>query len=129
GTPQTFLLTFPGQIVVSNVPPPSTNCCVIRAVSDPIYNPGGSDHAMWLPGISTNLIFFPEPGSFTEFPDGTATLTGQVRSLTNMNCGFAVNVSFSGLTTTPPPGSPKKDLDPNAYIENGGPVDPSTWHY
>ncbi|MDB6034773.1 MAG: hypothetical protein JWM16_5111 [Verrucomicrobiales bacterium] len=128
GNPLPFFLTVPGQIFV---PGGTTNntFCVIRAVSSPVYNHGGSDHALWLPGISTNLIFFPEPGSFTENGDGTARLTGTVRSLTNLTSGFVVNVTLSGLTTTPPPGSPKKDLIPSAYIENGGPIDTSTWHY
>ena len=38
-------------------------------------------------------------------------------------------MSFSGYTTTPPAGSPKKELFASAYIQNGGPIDPSTWVY
>src|SRR5690606_27453467 len=29
----------------------------------------------------------------------------------------------------PPPMSPKKELLPAAYVENGGPIDPQTWRY
>lgn len=126
--PDNFLLTFPGQVFIYS-PTNETNFCVIRAVSDPFYNPGGSDHAVWLPGISTNLIFWPEPGIFTTNANGTARLTGKAVSLTNINAGFLVDVSFSGYTDTPPPGSPKLDLDPDAYIGNGGPIDPFTWVY
>jgi hypothetical protein len=53
-------------------------------------------------------------------------LTGTTRSLTNFSSGFIVDVHFSGFTTTPPE-PPKTTLDPSAYIQNGGPVDPSTW--
>src|SRR4029077_1813072 len=35
----------------------------------------------------------------------------------------------SGYTGIAPADSPKKELLPNAYIENGGPIDPSTWYY
>ena len=127
GVPDEFLLTFPNQLHVNsfNTNPPQ---CVLEAVSDN-YNPNGSDHAVWMPGISTNLIFMPTPGSWTENPDGTATLRGVVRSRTNYNCGFNININLSGKTTTPPPGSPKKDHDPDVYIDRGGPVDPSSWCY
>jgi hypothetical protein len=107
----------------------TTNFCVFAAVSDPIFHHGGTDHAVWLPGISTNLIFFPEPGQWAEFPDGTARLTGTVRSRTNLSSGFVIDVHLSGFQTNPPPGSPKKDLDSSAYVNNGGPVNPATWHY
>jgi hypothetical protein len=128
GVPDEFMLTFPNQVHVN--PPVTTNSgrCILEAVSD-IYNPGGSDHAVWMPGISTNLIFSPTPGSWTENPDGSATLTGTLRSRTNYGCGFIVNVNLSGKTTTPPPGSPKKDHDAGVYVDHGGPVDPTTWHY
>lgn len=127
GTPDDFLLTFPGQVFIER-DNPNTNICVIEAVSDR-FNPRGTDHAVWMPGISTNLIFTPEPGSFVEFPDGTASFTGTVRSRTNLTSGFKVNVMLSGRTAIPGPDSPKLDLHPDAYIQNGGPVDPATWYY
>src|SRR5207237_9549216 len=55
----------------------STNCvptCVIGAWSDPTYRPSykppGRNQAFWARGISTNLVFYPEPGSWVENPDG-----------------------------------------------------------
>jgi hypothetical protein len=70
-----------------------------------------------------------EPGQFIEYGDGTALFTGTTRSLTNMSSGFTVNVSLSGRRTTPPSGSPLLELDPQAYVDRGGPIDPSTWYY
>src|SRR4051794_28077706 len=117
-----------GSCAQAQSPGVITNYCVTRAVVNTTYITGKSGSAVWMPKISTNLIFL-QPGSFTEYGDGTATLTGTVRSLTNFDNGFTITVNLSGYTTKPPSGSPKKDLDSSAYINNGGPVDPSTWHY
>jgi len=127
GIPDEFLLTFPGQVMILGETN-ETNICVIEAVSDSL-NPGGSKHAIWLPGIATDLIFTPFPGSWVENPDGTAELTGSVRSKADLGSGFNVTVNLAGRTTAPCNGGPKKDLDPSAYIENGGPIDSSTWYY
>jgi hypothetical protein len=54
--------------------------------------------------------------------------------VSNPNARFAVDVDFSSLVLPgnagyPPAGSPKKELLASAYIENGGPIDPSFWRY
>ena len=54
---------------------------------------------------------------------------GTLRSVSNPNNAFTVDVQFSGYSSTPPDGSPKLELLPNAYVQNGGPIDPSTWYY
>ena len=56
-------------------------------------------------------------------------MIGRVISLTNANACFDLDVNFSGRTDSTPPGSPLLELAPSAYIQNGGPIDPSTWHY
>jgi hypothetical protein len=38
-------------------------------------------------------------------------------------------VNFTGRQTAPPSGSPRLELDPSAYVQKGGPLDPSTWYY
>src|SRR2546430_7465909 len=66
--------------------------CVTGAWSDPTYRPAakppGRNQAIWMRGISTNLVFSPDPGQWVESGDGTAQLTGTVRSLTNSSSGF-----------------------------------------
>ncbi|MFY9821172.1 MAG: SdrD B-like domain-containing protein [Thermoanaerobaculia bacterium] len=111
------------------MPPPVIQDCAVGAVSDPALNNGPNGHAFYLPGIGIDFVFTPNPGSFITSGDGTASLTGTVRSLSNPNNGFTVTVHFSGYQATPPPDSPKKELFASAYVENGGPIDPSTWFY
>ncbi|MFN7964020.1 MAG: SdrD B-like domain-containing protein [Thermoanaerobaculia bacterium] len=102
--------------------------CVDESPADPNYGTGGG-HAFWLPGIDTDLVFTPDPGSFTVRTDGTASITGTAWSTAHPSRGFDVVVDLAGLTSIAPPGSPKKELAAGAYIENGGPIDPSTWFY
>jgi hypothetical protein len=102
--------------------------CAEEAPADPEYGFNGG-HAFWLPGIDTDLIFTPDPGTFVVRLDGTATMTGTVWSAANPGRGFDVVVDFAGLTSVAPAGSPKKELDASAYVENGGPIDSSTWLY
>ncbi len=101
--------------------------CPTGAADSDVGNSNG--HALTLPGISNNLIFEFGTGSFVEFDNGTARLTGTLIDVNDSNRGFAVDVSFSGLTTVTPAGSPKKDLADSAYLENGGPVDTDSWRY
>ncbi len=133
--PQAFFLSHPGEILVLTNAGPicTTTNCAIAAVSDPVYRPSTKppdrNQAFWMRGITTNLVFYPEPGSWVENLDGTARLAGTLRSLTNLSSGFAVIMNLTGRQTTPPPGSPNKELASNAYTANGGPIDPSTWYY
>jgi hypothetical protein len=113
-------------------PPPPLNVCVRKATVAPSCAPSPSNplnHAMWMPGIATDFDFIPTPGSFVTGPGGTAKMSGTLRSQSNPLKGFAVVVNLSGFTMVPPAGSPKKELQACAYVENGGPVDASTWAY
>ncbi|HEY0514519.1 MAG TPA: SdrD B-like domain-containing protein [Thermoanaerobaculia bacterium] len=110
-------------------PPPVLDDCATPAQGDPAYNQFPSGHALYLPGIGTDFIFTPNPGGFVTHSDGTGSLQGTARSVSNPNNAFTVDIQFSGYQGLPPAGSPKKELLPNAYVENGGPVDPSTWWY
>ncbi|MEM8964142.1 MAG: SdrD B-like domain-containing protein [Acidobacteriota bacterium] len=103
--------------------------CVEQANVDPVVYGGSGGHALWLPGIGKDFVFFGEPGTFVEQPDGTALFTGTVYRVSNPNQGFAISVMLDGYTTTAPPGSPKRELRSSAYVDNGGPIDPSTWWY
>ncbi len=114
--------------VILKVQPVRTNC-VSEAVPNPAYGATSGGHAIWLPGIGTNFVFTPTPGTFVQFGDGTAILSGTVFSKTNSQNGFVVDVQLSGLRTNPPPGSPKKDLSSSAYSNNDGPIDTARWFY
>ena len=106
---------------------PVTNCVQKADASATCGTSGG--HALYLPGIGTDFVFTPTAGTFVEYPNGTAQMSGTVASVSNPGKGFNVSVSLSGLTSVPPAGSPKKELQACAYIENGGPVNPATWKY
>jgi hypothetical protein len=116
------------EFQVTPPPPPPGSNCVIQAVAGGACTDKTTHHALYLPGIATDFIFS-TPGSFVENPDGTAHLSGTVFSESNPTRSFVIDVSLSGRTSTPPPGSPKKDFDDCAYVEHGGPIDSSTWHY
>nr|MCH9647210.1 carboxypeptidase regulatory-like domain-containing protein [Deltaproteobacteria bacterium] len=105
-----------------------TEYCVSPAEGD-VFNSGSGGHALWLPGISQELIFDGGGGTFVQNSDGTASLTGTLSDEADSSKQFLVSVQFTGLTFITPPGSPKKELDPNAYSENGGPVDTDSWVY
>ncbi len=69
---------------------------------------------------------------FTEYGDKTASLTGLLVDPNDSNNAWRMNIEFAGRIDPGEPvptGSPKKELAPEAYIENGGPVDPATWRY
>jgi hypothetical protein len=112
-----------------SVPPPAMNDCALPAISNPAFNNGPNGQSFYLPGIAIDFVFVPNPASFTTAADGTAHLTGTLRSISNPNNGFTVDVHFSGYTTVVGPGSPKEELVSSAYVQNGGPIDPSTWFY
>ncbi len=96
-------------------------------------NEGG--HALYLPGLGTQYRFMDDTGRFTEHVElGTGLLSGIVENDGEPGNKWDVHVEFSGRVDPadagfPPPGSPYRQLDPSAYIENGGPVDTSGWYY
>lgn len=114
-----------------------------EAIYDPLYFPAGYEHEFALyictadhdcspgaltPDLGVDFVFDPE-ASWTEFSDGTARLLGTAVDRNDPLKTFDVDIIFSGRTDAVGAGSPKKELLPNAYADNGGPIDPSTWHY
>lgn len=71
---------------------------------------------------------FSPAGTFSIGEDGRATLSGTIQSQVDPSISFDVLLSFVGLTG-PGSGGPKKELKTSAYVENGGPIDVSTWSY
>ncbi len=101
-----------------------------KADKDSTYYGGSGGHAVWLPdiqaqisGLNSPKFLFNGDGVFTEFDDGTATLTGTAFSEQDPTKSFLVNLTMSSFSS-----SPKKELKSNAY-KNNDPVDTSTWRY
>lgn len=84
------------------------------------YGSNGDGHSLYMHGYSFD---FASDGLFTD-NGSTATLSGTVSNNGGTD-GFFVDLSFNSFTTP----SPKLELDSNAYVSNGGPVDPSTWSF
>ncbi len=109
--------------------------CPAPAEDDSDFFSGGAGHALWTQScIGTDYVFVGGEEKFNEYGDGTARLTGRLGSITNPGSQFLVDVTFSGRVNPgddsfPPADSPKKELHSAAYVENGGPIDASTWHY
>ncbi len=91
--------------------------------------PGG--HAFWfypeIGGAGQRFVFDDNSGTFTLNDDGTARLVGTIESKISEDKKWDVDLLFG--PTTIDPVLPKKELKPKAYVDEGGPVDPSTWKF
>ncbi len=108
-----------------------TPLCARAAVADS-FGQFISGFAIYLPGIEN--FTFEAGASFLEQPNGTAKMVAIGDGITDPNAKIAVAIDFSQRIDPtdpnyPPAGSPKEELIPTAYVQNGGPVDPSLWHY
>ena len=61
----------------------------------------GADHSVWIrngigPGIGSDFDFDPD-GMFTMYDDGTAKLTGSVKSQGALNAGFKVSFDYNNV--------------------------------
>ena len=120
---------FPGSGAVGGIVfCPGTEHCAVKADVNTTYYGGSGAHSFWLPGIDADLVFDPA-GSFVENGDGTARLTGTVHSTANPSHSFTVDVQLSGFSAATPSGSPHLELNSNAYVSNGGPINPANWTY
>jgi hypothetical protein len=114
---------------------PCIDTCPEASIEDPLYSTNGGGHAFYIPGLGIKYVFINDSGLFHEHVTlGTAELTGIIENEGEPGNQWDVHVDFSvrinpGDIGYPPAGSPKKELDPSAYIENGGPIDTSTWYY
>lgn len=107
--------------------------CAEKATADTTATWTQGGHAIYLGSVMRALVFLPG-AVFEEFDDGSAHLTGIARGERAPNRRFEVDIWFSGRVNPGDPGyappmSPKKELYPAMYVENGGVVDADTWHY
>lgn len=89
--------------------------------------------AMVMPGLGSDYAFVPS-ARFTEHADGTATATGRLARLSQLDDAWQATIRFRnridpGQAGHPPVGSPVLQLLPTAYVQNGGIIDPSHWRY
>lgn len=89
--------------------------------------------AMVMPGLGSDYVFVPS-ARFTEHADGTATATGRLARLSQLDDAWQATITFQnridpGQVGHPPVGSPVLQLLPSAYAQNGGIIDPSHWRY
>lgn len=123
--------------------PAAGNYDASTGTKDPAYYGGSGSHAIWLPGAIATLvggnewIFVPQDGVLTVTNGASATmnLSGTIASVADPNSFFLVSMDFQHYSEFPATafvgGTPmaKKELFSSAYVENGGPVDSSTWDY
>lgn len=107
----------------------TTTLCAYRAYTDKTYGQYSGGHSVWMPNIATDLIFLDSaPGVLVEdSAKGNAKLTGTLVRASNAKNGFVLDANLSGLQTTMPSGSPKKELVAKAYSEKV--VKPETWYF
>ncbi|MEM7020517.1 MAG: PEP-CTERM sorting domain-containing protein, partial [Pseudomonadota bacterium] len=88
----------------------------------------GSPNESYLMDDNGGLLVIDEDGN--GLGDGTGRLTGTVWLDGVVDgAGWDIDFSYQGGTYTAPVGSPKRELKDEAYSDNGGPVDDSTWYY
>ncbi|MEL6361556.1 MAG: hypothetical protein AAFR21_10750 [Pseudomonadota bacterium] len=109
------------------------------AVSDDLHG-GNSNHSVWMPffkntngsplrGKAKGSAFHFDPaGVLTVNKDGHATLTGEIVSHVDDQFRATVDLKFR-LREGPGTGGLKKELKSSAYVNKGGPIDPSSWSY
>lgn len=97
------------------------------------HSPLPSDRGLVLPGVATDYFFVPH-GGFTEFTDGHAELQGTLARISQLDDRWQVQLNLNGRLDPgqpghPPTGSPVLGLLPSSYLAQGGPIDPSLFHY
>lgn len=102
-------------------------------VADPAIAalPGG--RAFELQGLGNDFVFT-TGGQFVELPNGEARLVGVLARIARPDQRFLADLTFKsrvaqGARVFPPAGAPLLELQPAAYLPNGGTVNPNTWHY
>ena len=84
------------------------------------------DHALSIDGLAPDLAFTPN-GVFVERADGSATLSGTLTRTSEPDHRYLIWLTFSDSRTGG--AAPVTELDPTAYVDGGGSVDPETWRF
>ena len=102
-------------------------------VYDPALTPLTDGRAFVLPGVGDDYVFVPA-APFREQATGQATLTGTIARLSDLTDSWQLQLTWSGRVDPgqanhPPAGGPSLQLQPTAYVNGGGTIDPNHWHY
>jgi hypothetical protein len=104
-----------------------------HAFVDPARSPLPSDRALVLPGLPGEFLFVPA-ATWTEYGDGHAELHGMLARIGALTDRWQVDLALGnrldpGEPAWPPHDSPALGLDPAQYADQGGAIDPASWHY
>jgi len=104
-----------------------------HAFVDAARSPLPSDRAMVLPGLPGDFLFVPA-ATWTEYGDGHAELHGMLARIDALADGWQVDLSLDnrvdpGEPPWPPHDAPTLGLDAAQYADQGGAIDPASWHY
>jgi len=102
--------------------------CAIAPSPDPAVTEATNTFALSLSSIGSDFVFR-QPGSFEEYGNGSARLTGSVHRLSDPSTAYDLILSLTGKVQAPPAQSPILELRSSAYSSRGGTIDPSTWYY
>lgn len=83
--------------------------------------------ALDLPGVAEDFAFV-DPGSFEEFPGGSACLQARLQSRSEPGLGFDLRLDFDGRFEGDAFELADRRLPSTAYAARGGPVDTELWH-
>jgi len=107
--------------------------CATHVDTDPNLRSGSARLAFDLGGVTSDYIFMPS-ASLIEANDGTATLTGLLKSQSNYADAWQLQLQLDqrvdpGDASYPPANLPNLQLLPSSYASGGGPIDPAQWRY
>ncbi len=90
-------------------------------------------YALRVPGLAEDFVVV-AGGEFCERADGAAELFAELASVADPDEQWTISLWFGDRVDSDdagglPPGSPALRLAPGAYAANGGPIDPTEWHY
>lgn len=101
--------------------------CAVSPTPDPAVSDSSNSYALSLSHLQEGLVF-DTPASFEEYGNGSARLTGTVHKTGDPSTAFTMVLSFSGRMQSPPQ-TPILELKSNAYVAQGGVINPSSWYH
>lgn len=127
----TFVPTGPAELR-ANLTDQRTMCAT-HVDADPATLGNSARIAFDLGGVTDDYLFLPA-GAFLEANDGTASLTATLKSESDYDNTWQLQLQFDqrvdpGDQNFPPANMPTLQLLPTTYAAAGGPIDPAQWRY